>query len=274
MINEIIENSLFKKNPVRFQELRKYVKEFNTSYIGSNIIQDDIFNVACNYVTKNGKHLELLRLPIRDDDFCAFTCVRNGELFTVLNSALPLCKQNFAAGHELYHIWRYISDQDDTFPHSGSLLTAENMDEISVTREDMEANAFAALLLVPNAALNEQIDVYGLDRKKLSLDSIVRLMDIFAVPFKAMVLRLFEEGILDERSTVLLLQQGTTENLNHSMQLQNIAMRWQKRTTDTIDMGILPVLLRKNQEANRLPEQRITEDKQSLEEMNAWLSGK
>ena len=89
-----------------------------------------------------------------------------------------------------------------------------------------------------------------------------------------MVLRLFEEGIIDERATVLLLQQGTVENLNRSMQQQNIALRWQKRTTDTIDMGTLPVLLQQNQEANRLPERRITEDKQSLEEMNAWLSRK
>lgn len=273
-MNEVIENSLFKKNPARFQKLRKYVKEFNTSYNGSNIIQDDIFNVACNYVTKNGKHLELLRLPIKDDDFCAFTCVRTGELFTVLNSALPLCKQNFAAGHELYHIWRYISDQDDSLPHSGSLLTAEDMDEITATQEDVEANAFAALLLVPAAALNEQIEVYGLDRKNLDLDAVVRLMDIFAVPFKAMVLRLFEEGILDERATDFLLQQGTTDALARSMQQQNTALRWQKRTADTIDMGILPALLQQNQEANRLQERRIAEDRQSLEEMNAWLSRK
>lgn len=273
-MNEIIENSLFKKNPARFQELRKYVKEFNASYNGNNIIQDDIANVACNYTQKNGRHLEFLRLPIMDDDFCAFTCVRDGELFTVLNSALPLCKQNFAVGHELYHIWRYITDQDDTLPHSGSLLTAEDMDEVTATQEDMEANAFSALLLAPVAALNEQIEVYGLDRKHLHLDAIVRLMDIFAIPFKAMVLRLFEEGILDERATDYLLRQGTEENLKHSMQQQNIALRWQKRTIDTIDMGVLPALLQQNKEASRLPERRIAEDTKSLEEMNAWLSRK
>ena len=274
MKNKLIENSLFKKSPARFQDLRKYVKEFNASYNGNNIIQDDIFTIASNYVTKNNRHLELLRLPIRDDDFCAFTCVRNGELFTVLNSALPLCKQNFAAGHELYHIWRYISDQDDSLTRSGSLLTAENMDETAVTLEDMEANAFVALLLVPFSALNEQIEVYGLNRKEMNLDAIVRLMDIFAVPFKAMVLRLFEEEIIDERTTDFLLDQGNIENLNRSMQQQNVALRWQKRTTDTIDMGILPILLRQNQEADRLPERRIREDRQLLEEMNAWLSGK
>ena len=86
--------------------------------------------------------------------------------------------------------------------------------------------------------------------------------------------RLFEEGIIDERATDILLQQGTAEVLNRSMQQQNIALRWQKRTMDTIDMGILPALLQQNQDANRLTERRITEDKRSLEEMNAWLSRK
>lgn len=50
------------------------------SYNGNNIIQDDIANVACNYVKKNDRHLELLRFPILDNDFCAFTCV-NGRWF-------------------------------------------------------------------------------------------------------------------------------------------------------------------------------------------------
>lgn len=273
-MNEVIENSLFKKNPARFQELRKYVKEFNASYNGSNIIQDDIANVACNYVKKNGRHLELLRLPISDDDFCAFTCVREGELFTVLNSAMPLCKQNFAIGHELYHIWRYITDQDDALPLSGSLLTADDMDEAAATWEDIEANAFSALLLAPVASLNEQIDIYELNPKHLDLDAVVRLMDIFAIPFKAMVLRLLEERILDERTTDFLLKQGTAEALNHSMQQQHIALRWQECTPDTIDMGRLPMLLQQNKEADRVPERRITEDEKSLEEMKNWLSRK
>lgn len=273
-MNEVIKNCLYKKNPSRFQSLRNCVKEFNASYNGNNIIQDDIFSVICNYVEKNKRHLELFRLPIKDDDFCAFTCVRNGELFTVLNSALPICKQIFAAGHELYHIWRYISDQDDSLPHKGSLLTAEEMDEASTTQEDTEANAFAALLLVPSAALSEQIEVYGLDRKNLDINAIVRLMDIFAIPFKAVVLRLFEEGFLNESAADNLLQQGTSEKLNYSMKRQNIALRWQKRTAETIDMGALPMLLQENQEADRLPEQRIAEDQQCLREMREWLSDK
>ncbi len=273
-MNDVISSSLYKRNTNRFHELRRYVKEFNATYNGSNIIQDDIFNVARNYVSKSGKRMELIRIPIKDDDFCAFTCIRNGELFTIINSNLPISKQVFAMAHELYHIWCYISDQNDTLPHSGSLLTAENLDEAASKQEDVEANAFAALLLVPASALNEQIEVYDIDRQNLSLDAVVQLMDIFAVPFKAMVLRLFEECVLDEHATKELLRQGSEDNIARSMHRQHLALRWQKRTTDTIDYGLLPVLIEQNREAERLTETRLTDDLRSLSEITSWLSRK
>lgn len=272
-MNTVIENSLYKNNPTQFHELRKCAKEFGVSYIGNNIIQDDIFSVIRNFAEKNGKHLELIKLPIKDDDFCAFTCIRAGEIFTVLNSSLPLCKQIYAVAHELYHIWCYISDLDDTLTHSGSLLTADHMDDDSVSQEDMEANAFAALLLVPSSALMEQMDVYDLDRKNISLNDVVKLMDIFAVPFKAMVLRLLEESILDEHTADQLIKHGTDDNLSRSMSRQNIALRWQKRTHE-VDMGLLSSLLQLNQEEARLPDKRINEDQKYLDEMITRLLGK
>lgn len=271
MMNRIIENSLFKENPDQFKKIRQYAKEFNASYNGNNIIQDDIFTVACNYAAKNNTHLELFKIPVNDEDFCAFTCIRNGELFTVINSAMPLCKQNFAAAHELYHIWCYISNQDDSLSHTGSLLTSEDMSELAASKEDMEANAFAALLLAPASALNEQIDVYGLDKNSFNIDSLVRLMDIFAIPFKAMVLRLFEEGLINETQTNDLLIKGTENDISNSMRKQNLALRWQRCTADNIDMGSLPALIEQNYEYGYLPEMRIMEDKEILEEIEKWF---
>ncbi len=265
-MNTIIENSLYKNNPAQFQVLRKHVKEFSTSYVGNNIIQDDIFSVIRNFADKNKTHLELIKLPIQDEDFCAFTCIRSGELFTVLNSSLPLCKQIYAVAHELYHVWCYISDLDDALTHNGSLLTADHLDEESVSQEDMEANAFAALLLVPFAALAEQMEVYDIDRRNISLNDVVKLMDIFAVPFKAMVLRMLEENMLDEHEADQLIQQGTDDNLIQSMTRQNVAVRWQKRPYD-VDLGLLISLLQQNQEEGRLPDSRIDEDRRHLCEM-------
>lgn len=272
-MNTIIENSLYKNNPTQFQTLRKCVKEFSTSYVGSNIIQDDIFGLLRNFAEKNKKHLELIKLPIQDDDFCAFTCIRSGELFTVLNSSLPLSKQIYAAAHELYHVWCYISDQNDSLTHNGSLLTADHLDEESISQEDMEANAFAALLLVPSAALSEQMDVYDIDRRNISLNNVVKLMDIFAVPFKAMVLRMLEENMLDERAADQLIQEGTEDNLMRSMSRQYVAFRWQKRPND-VDLGLLTNLLQQNQEECRLPDSRINEDREILRKMIARYDGK
>lgn len=272
-MNTVIENSLYKNNPSQFQELRKCAKEFCASYIGNNIIQDDIFSVIRNFAEKNGNHLELIKLPIQDDDFCAFTCIRSGELFTVLNSSLPLCKQIYAVAHELYHIWCYISDLDDMLTHSGSLLTADHLDDDSVSQEDMEANAFAALLLVPSSALMEQMDVYDIDRRNISLNDVVKLMDIFAVPFKAMVLRLLEESLLDEHTADQLIQQGSDDGLMRSMSRQNVALRWQKRSSE-VDLGLLTSLLQQNQEEGRLPDNRIDEDRKLLYEMIARYAGK
>ncbi|NBJ63982.1 ImmA/IrrE family metallo-endopeptidase [bacterium c-19] len=270
-MNKVIENSLFKRNTARFQELQRCVKEFNISYNGSNIIQDDIYNILKNYATKNNHHLEIFKLPIQDDDFCAFTCIREGQLFTVINSALPISKQIFAAAHELYHIWCYISDQDDVLSHSGSFLTAECMDEQAVNREDIEANAFAGLLLVPASLLYEQIEIYDIDRKQMNLDSVVRLMDIFAVPYKAILLRLFEENIISEKTVNQLAEEGIPDRLRISMQMRNIAERWQKRTPNEIDMGVLPNRVKQNKEAGLLSESRILEDEKQLEDMMAYL---
>ena len=259
-MNQILANSLYKQNVKRFQKLKEEAKTLNILYNGSNIIQDDIYIVLKNYVSKNDKHLELFRLPIQDDDFCAFTCIREGKLFTVLNSWLPISKQIFATAHELYHVWRYISDQDDSLSNNGSLLRSENMDDDTATREDKEANAFAGLLLVPDL--------------KLDLDSVVKLMDIFAVPYKAIVLRLFEENIISEKNAIQLLKEGTIERIEFSMQSQNVGERWKKRTFDEIDLGVVENRLKQNKEADRLSDSRIVEDERTLKDIREWFSRK
>ena len=137
----------------------------------------------------------------------------------------------------------------------------------------MEANAFAALLLVPSAALIEQLDVYDIDRRNITLNDIVKLMDIFAVPFKAIVLRMLEENILDERAAEQLIQEGTEENLTRSMTRQYVALRWQKRPCD-VDVGLLTSLLQQNQEEGRLPDNRIYEDREILHNLIAPYAGK
>ena len=107
------ENSLYYKNKERFKDLEDATKEFNAVHNGDNIIQDDIFNVLKNYSEKKDYPFDLFRYPVDDDDFCACTFIREGRIFVLVNTAMPLSKQIFAAAHELYHIWYFFEEDAD-----------------------------------------------------------------------------------------------------------------------------------------------------------------
>ncbi len=66
---------------------------------------------------------------------------------------MPLLKQIFAAAHELYHIYCYFEGYDSALVQSGSILASGIIDEEAKETEDVEANAFAAILLVPKERL-------------------------------------------------------------------------------------------------------------------------
>ena len=105
---KVLDNSLYIKDYKRYIKISECVTRFNSVYNKNNIIQDDIFNVIENYVIHHDMPFELLRFPIRDEELCACTFIRQGRMFVMINSALPLSKQIFAAAHELYHIhWVY-----------------------------------------------------------------------------------------------------------------------------------------------------------------------
>lgn len=85
------------------------------------------------------------------------------------------------------------------------------MNETGRTQEDLEANAFAGLLLMPDQLLHEQILLYGLDKDLVTVDSVLMLMDMFAMPYKAVVLRLFESGNISHQQAEKLLEVGSAD---------------------------------------------------------------
>lgn len=242
MRKDILDSSLFAQDFGRFQELSQAVIQFNSLYNGNNIIQDDIFSVAANYARKKRETLDFLRFPTRDDDFCALTCVKKGRIFVYVNSWLPLSKQIFAAGHELYHIWCFIEKKDESVLRKGSFLDAAAMGEDAESKEDREANAFAGMLLVPSNALHEQMQIYGISRDRQNLEDIVRLMAIFSVPYKAILLRLYEERYMTAESVrrFLAVERGEREK---AVSYEPDAYRWQRRTPEILQMGSLKKLM-------------------------------
>lgn len=91
------------------------------------------------------------------------------------------------------------------------MLDSVTGDETGKTQEDLEANAFAGLLLMPDQLLHEQILLYGLDKDLVTVDSVLMLMDMFAMPYKAVVLRLFESGNISHQQAEKLLEVGSED---------------------------------------------------------------
>ena len=259
LVGSVLESSLFVQNPEKFQELSQEVTKFNSLYNGNNIIQDDIFSVLTNYARKNQETLEIFRFPTKDDNFCALTCIQKGKIFVYINSGIPLANQIFAAAHELYHIWCFIEEKDESVLRKGSFLNASIMDEEIKSREDLEANAYAGLLLAPSKALYEQTEIYGISRQEQNLEDVIRLMAIFSMPYKAILLRLYEEKYMNADKARKLLSVDK-DVLKKNIGYNPDAIRWQRRTPEILQFGSLKKLIEKNVESELLTDSRAKGD--------------
>lgn len=119
--------------------------------------------------------------------------------FVYLNTAKPIEKLVFAAGHELGHIWKV--DQ-----------VVASITQTAIPAEDL-MNRFSAELLMPEDVFKpfaEQLLEQKVDRLQdnlflnlLGVSAV--LMNEFCVPFQAVVRRLWECGKIGENTVNLLL---------------------------------------------------------------------
>lgn len=261
-----LENSLLVKEPDKYLLVRKRANAFNSNYTGSNIIQDDIFHILENYVSQHDNELELLRYPLGDDDFCACTFIRNGSVFVLINSSMPLSKQIFAGAHELYHLYNFFEDYDLAYQQHPSILDSATMDDDTTKQEDMEANAFAGLILAPSISIQEQMDIFHIDKEKIGLKEILGLMEIYAIPYKAIVLRLFEDGVIDKEKAKQLFAISEHEIMAQG-ELTGRAQRWMRNTESDVSFGTLKEKMEISSRLDAVEEGRYSKDKDRIKQI-------
>ena len=161
-MGDVLNESLFYKQIKQFERINELSKAFAANYCGNTILRESIFGIVSNYARKRELPLEVLRYPFKDDELWAFTFVKKGTIFLCVNTELPMCKQIFATAHELYHIHCYAEDINTSTITAGSLLDSKTFDEAAASQEDLEANAFAGLLLMPDSSLIEQFKIFGI----------------------------------------------------------------------------------------------------------------
>lgn len=266
LMGNVISESLYKKQNKQFEKINEQSKAFAANYCGNTIIRDTIFGIVLNYARKRELLLEILRYPFQDEELWAFTFVKKGTIFLCVNSELSMCKQIFATAHELYHIHCYAEDINTSTIAGGSLLDSKTFDEEAASQEDLEANAFAGLLLMPDASLTEQFKMFGLSSNNIDMDSVLVMMDIFALPYKAVILRLVESGIIAEEKANALFKIDSG-SIADRIVLTGKAERWQHHANRLIHYGSLLENLAFNSKYELLTDTREESDKAYLEKI-------
>ena len=262
-MNKLISNCLFLKDPKRFEKLKAQALVFRDKYIGDSIVRDSIFDIINNYASVNGQDIKILKFPIDDENVWAFTCVRNGILFVTINTALALNEQIFAAAHELYHIYRYIEDSQNDYIEQGSILTKNDFEEKHVSEEDREANAFAALILAPKKQIEDQARLVGHSFTDSDLMDMIHFMDYFAMPYKAMVLKLLECERYTKDQADLLLNKENKEVIEEVF-INDCGTRWVTKTYEN-NLRSMEALVKSNLDSFNITEARYEEDKAYLD---------
>ncbi|MDY5497279.1 MAG: ImmA/IrrE family metallo-endopeptidase [Anaerobutyricum sp.] len=265
-MSNVLNESLYKKQKKQFDKINDLSKEFASVYCGTTILRDSIFGVVENYARKKELSLEILRYPFRDDELWAFTFVKKGTVFLCVNTDLAMCKQIFAVTHELYHIRCYADNIDQSIIRGGSILDSRTAVDVAVSQEDLEANAFAGLLLMPDLIMKEQVALFGIEGENIGVDDVLKLMELFALPYKAIILRLCEGKIITEEKANDLLKYNS-DYIQQRINLTGKAKQWQLISKEMEYYGSLLDNLEFNSDHELLTDSREESDRAYLQEL-------
>lgn len=180
--------------PVSIQnEIQKFITQYD--YLNkTEPIRDNIFEIL-------DEKCIILYYPQDEENDGSLICKYiDGKLvnFVHINTYKVIEKQVFTAAHELAHILEL---------HDYLLKKCSDYnDEI----EEAAMNYFAALVLMPTQIFQEKAtDLFKEFSDTIKIDDFIKislnLMDIFFVPFKAVVVRLFEINIIDKSTAEFLI---------------------------------------------------------------------
>jgi len=132
--------------------------------------------------------------PFKGDDLSGMVFKHQGQIIIGINASHSNNRQRFTMAHELGHVVLHSLDQvhvDKTFPVK---LRNERSSQ-AVDRHEMEANAFAAALLMPEAMLKQDLaDESGWETDYN--DRIEQLANKYEVSHTAMSFRLANLGLV------------------------------------------------------------------------------
>lgn len=124
------------------------------------------------------KQYGLIQLPIENTYWSGAIYHRGDKKIPVINTALPRMNQFFAAWHEVYHLIYGEEEERSIYRISTDLKLAER-----------KADYFAAKALMGNV-YSYYVELNDDD----FMDRIAQCMDMYQVPYKAILIQLYEDA--------------------------------------------------------------------------------
>jgi hypothetical protein len=143
---------------------------FNTSIVTS----------ADKFAFKILKEKNLIQIPIEDKYFGGAIIVKGNLKIPVINTAQPRVYQYFVAWHEIYHLFYDNNIKNETH-------------EIKI---DMHINERMADYFAANMILGNVYDYYYSLEDERFIDRIIKCMDVYKAPYKAILIQLYEDAVL------------------------------------------------------------------------------
>ena len=174
------------------QEINSMIKKF-CSFVGIDSNSDvlNIVQIARPAFEKKG--YLVLEIPFADDEIGALCYKGDGLGYIVINTSLPKVNANFAIAHEIYHVF---------FQENDFISKVEFSNDNYYEHEDeYAANLFAGMLLMPETSFRMLYRKFKEESNGNEVDTIIRLMAYYQVPYMAVVIRCYE---LELPETVLI----------------------------------------------------------------------
>lgn len=232
---DYLNNSLRKDD---IKQINKEIALINQDYGLSTrgYLKDEIFELLEKLGT-------LIFYPIEEENLWGIYVCKNEKHYFIINSAIELEKQVFAGAHELAHSL-------DIAKVKFEIVTADLMTEyvehnkygVDIKKADIIANRFAAELLVPSKKLKEKFEelpeIYNLSTKAIILSGI------FLVPYKAIVKRFVEVGLITDSEEIESLLRVEREQIKfvakrHECCRRNYEISKEKRLGGYVNKALL-----------------------------------
>ena len=126
-----------------------------------------------------------------DSDVSGLVLFENGNAKVAINEAHHRNRQRFTLAHEIGHVLLHVKDKDRVFVDRR--FFRNEVSSKGELREEIEANAFAASLLMPEKFVEEHID----SGEGITDVEVFRMATKFEVSEQAMTLRLVKLDIIE-----------------------------------------------------------------------------